>query len=144
MIIHKQQLRRLVDPWWELCLTLKRDPQADQAFGWVLEMWGWALAAARAGVRHQVLKTFQAEPGGVGISNLDLYFIYHYTFDLSATAGGTSWGGSARWDWSKRKFMGMYPPALDEPPSRMQKSAHTFVRLMNEAIRALVPWRPMR
>jgi hypothetical protein len=54
LIIHKSQLAELLDPFWNLCLELKRDQQANAAFGWVLEMWAWALAAARAGVRHQV------------------------------------------------------------------------------------------
>ena len=36
-----------------LCLELKRDREADQALGWVLEMWAYTLAAARTGVRHQ-------------------------------------------------------------------------------------------
>ena len=54
LIIHKAQLASLLDPFWQLSLELKRDKEANVAFGWVLEMWAWALAAARAGVKHQV------------------------------------------------------------------------------------------
>ena len=49
VIISKAQLRQVARPWWELCLTLKRDKEANEKFGWVLEMWGWALATARLG-----------------------------------------------------------------------------------------------
>ena len=62
VIISKRMLARVVEPWWQLCLTLKRDPEADRAFGWVLEMWGWTLATARLGIRHIVNKQLQAEP----------------------------------------------------------------------------------
>ena len=127
---------RQVDPWWQLCLTLKRDREANQAFGWVLEMWGWALAAAHAGVKHIVLREFQAEPGGMGIGTLDAYYLYHYTFDLEIPGG---------WRWSKRVFMGGYPQPIPDPPARRaQRSVHTFVRMMNEAMHAIAPWRPMR
>mmetsp|Transcript_31262 Transcript_31262/g.95607 ORF Transcript_31262/g.95607 Transcript_31262/m.95607 type:complete len:224 (+) Transcript_31262:887-1558(+) len=134
LIIHKAQLASLLDPFWQLSLELKRDKEANVAFGWVLEMWAWALAAARAGVKHQVLKTFQAEPGGVGINELNLYYIYHYTFDLDV----------AGWKWSKRVFMGSYPPKLSDPPQRgPRQSIRTFVSMVNEAIDSFGnTWRP--
>ena len=33
MIISKALFSALIRPWWELCLTLKRDKEADKAFG---------------------------------------------------------------------------------------------------------------
>ena len=72
------------------------------------------------------------------------YYIYHYTFDLDIKA---SWRSSQTWFWSKRRFMGSYPPRLKPPPSaNAQRSTHTFVQMMNEAIDAQEsvgkPWRP--
>ena len=46
VVISKDLLRELARPWWELCVRLKRDGEADRAFGWVLEMWAWSLASA--------------------------------------------------------------------------------------------------
>ena len=140
VIIHKQQLVSLVDSWWQMCLTLKRDSQADRAFGWVLEMWGYALASARLGIRHKIERSLQAEPGGAGIRNLDAYYIYHYTFDLDIKASFLS---RSPWAWSKRRFMSGYPPLLTPPPNAAQRSTHTFVRMMNEGIVASKPWRPL-
>jgi len=128
LIVHKAQLRGLIEPWWRLCLELKRDREADQALGWVLEMWAYTLAAARTGVRHQVHKTFQAEPGGAGIYNLDDHDIYHYTFDLDQRGQDFS--------WSKRHFMSRYPPRLPEPPRSAKPSTLTFIKMMNGAIDA--------
>ena len=145
VIIAKAQLASLVDPWWALCLQLKRDRDADRAFGWVLEMWAWALTAARAGVRHTVLSALQAEPGNAGIRDLERFHIYHYTFDL-AVSPGFAWGSSSRqpeWQWSKRHFMGNYPPRIKPPRSGAAGSTTRFIEMMNEAMDALSPWRPL-
>ena len=82
-------------------------------------MWGWALAAARAGVKHTVLRTFQAEPGGYGIADIDRYHVYHYTFDLKVD----------KWEWSKRKFGGQHPQKIADPPRRALKSVLLFVKM---------------
>lgn len=133
LIIGKEQLVSLVEPWFKLCLELKRDPEADRAFGWVLEMWAWTLTAARAGVRHEVHKTFQAEAGGLGINTLSDYDIFHYTFDMNDRGS---------WRWSKRDFSSSYPPRLTAPkPSMLQgRSTLTFVDMMNEAIDSYPDW----
>ena len=139
MIIHKKQLLQLTEPWWQLCLTLKRDPAANRDFGWVLEMWGWALTSAKAGVRHKVLAEFQAEPGGMGIDRIDKYYLYHYTFDLDTGDG---------WQWSKRQLMMGYPTVLKPPAYVMKRgpthSTRRFVEMMNEAIEKITPWNPLR
>jgi hypothetical protein len=131
VIISKAQLRQVARPWWELCLTLKRDKEANDKFGWVLEMWGWALATARLGIRHTVVPELQAEPGGDGIRDLSRFFIYHYTFDLGQPGGN--------WRWSKRDFMGRYPTAINEPP-RASASTKAFISIVNDAIRSLPAW----
>ena len=146
VVISKATLAKLVDPWWEMCLTLKRDRQADAAFGWVLEMWGYALTAARMGIRHTVMQTLQAEPGGVGIPSLDPYYIYHYTFDLDLQTRTDIFGRGKRehWGWSKRRFMGNYPPRLDPPKQGVSSSVTRFAQIMNGAIDAIRPWAAVR
>jgi hypothetical protein len=136
VLISKTQLQGMVEPWWRLCIELKRDPKADKAFGWVLEMWGYALAAAKLGIRHRIIPELQAEPGGDGIREDELrrFYIYHYTFDLKTKRGG--YFSKAYYEWSKRKFMGRYPTLLEEPPSSARASSRTFVSMMNEAMQA--------
>jgi hypothetical protein len=36
VIIHRRQLERVLAVWWPLCQRLKRDPEADAAFGWAV------------------------------------------------------------------------------------------------------------
>ena len=47
ILIHLQQLRNLTPEWLALSFKLKRDEEADKVFGWVLEMWGYTIAALR-------------------------------------------------------------------------------------------------
>ena len=67
LIIHKPALRKLAPLWLNMSLRLKVDKEADGRFGWVLEMWGYSIAAAQLGITHEVVHTFQVE-GGAGIS----------------------------------------------------------------------------
>ena len=80
--MHVSTVKKLTPLWYELSVELKADQTADRAFGWVLEMWGYSIAAASLGVRHEVLGSFQLE-GGAGISAKNAikngYFIFHYT-----------------------------------------------------------------
>ncbi len=38
VIIHKEQLAQIVDTWFDLSIAIKKDADADKAFGWVQEM----------------------------------------------------------------------------------------------------------
>ena len=64
VIISKAQLVTLTPTWLQLSLALKRDPAADRRFGWVLEMWGYSIAAAQHGIKHKVQREWQIERGG--------------------------------------------------------------------------------
>ena len=41
------------------CQSLLTSLLTHQVFGWVLEMWGYTLAATRLNIRHTVWKEFQ-------------------------------------------------------------------------------------
>ena len=55
VVIHRQDLGRLAKHWEETAVHLKTDPEADQRLGWVIEMWGYAIAAAKIGLVHHCL-----------------------------------------------------------------------------------------
>lgn len=79
-------LSRVAVEWRNVSFALKRDPEADAEFGWMLEMWGYSVAAARTGVRHKLLDTLQIESAsqfGTQITDRDAqptHYILHYTF----------------------------------------------------------------
>ncbi|KAJ0758067.1 putative glycosyltransferase HPAT/SRGT1 [Helianthus annuus] len=43
-------------------LRMKDDPETDKSFGWVLEMYAYAVASALHGVRHILQKDFMLQP----------------------------------------------------------------------------------
>ncbi|KHN44941.1 hypothetical protein glysoja_036152 [Glycine soja] len=42
-------------------LAIKKDPETDQAFGWVLQMYAYAVAFALHGVRNILHKDFMIQ-----------------------------------------------------------------------------------
>ena len=45
VFIHKEDLRRVAPVWHDVTLKIKQDKEADKAWGWVLEMYGYTIAA---------------------------------------------------------------------------------------------------
>ena len=158
LIIHKPMLEKVAEPWWKLSLEMKHDSAANTVFGWVLEMWGYNLAARNLGIRHTVLQDLQVtgrhyhyhchlchltssiiplqvEPQGIGTDEMDTKDIYHYTFGLVLSGGGRSW----RLD--KRMYYGGYPADhLQMPPACTAKSGFIMAGLWNEAAQGIEGW----
>ena len=61
-IMHVSNLKKLAPLWYELSVQMKADREADAAFGWMLEMWGYSVAALRVGVKHFAWQQIQIEP----------------------------------------------------------------------------------
>mmetsp|Transcript_39874 Transcript_39874/g.66165 ORF Transcript_39874/g.66165 Transcript_39874/m.66165 type:complete len:743 (+) Transcript_39874:14-2242(+) len=140
LLIHKPLLRKLARPWWELSLKMKGDSAANQVFGWVLEMWGYNLAARNLGIRHTVSKDIQVEPQGTGTDDMETKYIYHYTFGLVVPdkRGKT-------WRIDKRQYYGYYPADnLGMPPTCSARSGFIITSLFNEASQHIEGWQTQR
>ena len=136
-IMHVDNLKKLVPLWFELSVQLKADREADGAFGWMLEMWGYSIAALRVGVKHYAWQQLQIEPSAAwhqDINSQDPY-IYHYTFGVEYSHDGTPVvGGKGAWSLDKRNYFGAAPPQrLSAPPDCAQQCAWEWRRLFNEA-----------
>ena len=143
VLIHLPQLRKLTPEWLSMSFALKRDAEADKHFGWVLEMWGYTLAATKLGIRHFVWRDLQTEPSALWHSDLDGEpHIYHYTFGLEYTSDGMPvTGGVGDWSLDKRHFMNEYPPPdMAAPPRCAGKAAHRLHAMFNEAIAGTPQW----
>lgn len=131
LIVHKPMLQRLARPWWELSMRMKKDADANRVFGWVLEMWGYNLAARNMGIRHTVSKDFQVEPQGIGTDDMDSKHIYHYTFGLVIEP----------WRLDKRQYYGGYPPDhMPRPPMCSARSGFVITELFSEAAQHIRGW----
>ncbi|CAN6839272.1 unnamed protein product [Brassica oleracea] len=78
VIISKKSLEKIAPTWMNLSLTMKQDPDTDKAFGWVLEMYGYAIASALHGVRHMLRRDLMVQPPW-DLSTKAM-FIIHYTY----------------------------------------------------------------
>ena len=159
VIIHVDQLRRIVQPWYDFTLKIMKDPEAVHALGWVREMWGYCIAAAHLGIKHNVLDAFQFEGGSignrerrlawpvpptpVGPNRVDMpYYVFHYTYGIEYSAEGLPMELQVgEWSLDKRHYMGTAPPRmLEPPPACAHDRAHVLRALYNNASAAIAGW----
>ena len=146
LIVKKSDLARLTPRWLDFSLKLKVDPGADKRFGWVLEMWGYSIAAASLGLQHDVLHTFQVE-GGAGISadaaKSRGVYIFHYTYGIEYRLDGRPQGPNqiGAWSLDKRHYGAAYPPrGLQPPPDGASDGATWLCAAWNEASQNIPTW----
>mmetsp|Transcript_26275 Transcript_26275/g.84847 ORF Transcript_26275/g.84847 Transcript_26275/m.84847 type:complete len:264 (+) Transcript_26275:1858-2649(+) len=105
-------------------------------------MWGYSVAAASIGLRHQEYRDFQVEPGALSPpSQLDgfplRYWIFHYTYQFEYMLDGSPCQPWTIGEFSldKRHFSDVYPPyPLPQPPARANKAAFYLVDTFNRAM----------
>ncbi|KAF9589622.1 hypothetical protein IFM89_026537 [Coptis chinensis] len=54
-------LKKNFPTWMNVSISMKNDPETDKTFGWVLEMYGYAVASALHGVQHILRKDFMIQ-----------------------------------------------------------------------------------
>lgn len=159
VIIHVEQLKKMVQPWYDFTLKICNDNEAVQALGWVREMWGWCIAAGSLGIKHRVLDSFQYEGGSIGNRERPLswpvlpvpvtpdrssmpYYILHYTYGIEYSIEGLPMELQVgEWSLDKRHYMGAHPPrALAAPPKCAHDRAHVLSTLINNASATLANW----
>jgi len=148
-IMHVDNLQKVTPLWLKLSVDLKHDSQADAAFGWVLEMWGYSIACARLDIKHYVWQQLQIEPSASWHQNVSAErpYIYHYTFGVEYSLDGIPVVGAVgEWSLDKRHYFGGYPPRnLARPPECAQECAWVWWSMFNEATSALGPeWKESR
>ena len=148
VVIHRKDLERMATPWEETAVALKTDDAADQRLGWVIEMWGYAIAAAKIGLKHQEFPDFQVEPGALSTSNQlrgfpKRYWVFHYTYQFEYMLDGSPCAPWTIGEFSldKRHFSDVYPvPPLPEPPAKANPAAFYLLRAFNEAMANISNW----
>uniref|UniRef100_A0A0A9DNN1 Hydroxyproline O-arabinosyltransferase-like domain-containing protein n=1 Tax=Arundo donax TaxID=35708 RepID=A0A0A9DNN1_ARUDO len=123
-----------------ISITMKKDPEADKAFGWVLEMYAYAVASALHGVSNILRKDFMVQPPWdleVGDA-----FIIHYTYGCDYDMKGKlTYGKIGEWRFDKRSYKHKSPPRnLPLPPNGVPASVVTLVKMVNEATANIPNW----
>ncbi|KAJ6315386.1 hypothetical protein OIU78_018806 [Salix suchowensis] len=122
VIIKKSLLEEISPTWVNVSLRMKDDPETDKAFGWVLEMYAYAVASALHGVRHILRKDFMLQP----------------PWDLE---GELTYGKIGEWRFDKRSHLSGPPPKnLSLPPPGVPESVVRLVTMVNEATANIPGW----
>lgn len=143
VLMHVDAMRKLAKEWLDISFELKRDPAADAEFGWMLEMWGYSIAAGRVGVRHKLLEAMQLEPSsqfGTRITDAagsPTHYVLHYTFSHEYSLEGVPMIDSrnGQWAFDKRPYKEL-PRHLLAPPRCALESTRTLWRLLHDAMAA--------
>ncbi|KAL5226773.1 hypothetical protein ABZP36_015038 [Zizania latifolia] len=140
VIIKKTMLEKITPTWMNVSLQMKEDKETDKAFGWVLEMYAYAVASALHGVQHILRKDFMVQPPFD--TKLGKTFIIHFTYGCDYTLKGVlTYGKIGEWRFDKRTYQDRPPPRnLTLPPPGVPESVVTLVKMVNEASANLPGW----
>lgn len=140
VIIKKSLLEKIAPTWMNVSIKMKNDPDTDKTFGWVLEMYGYAVASALHGVQHILRKDFMIQPPWD--LKLGSCFIIHYTYGCDySLKGELTYGKIGEWRFDKRSFLQGPPPKnLSLPPPGVPESVVTLVKKVNEATANIPGW----
>ncbi|KAJ6944414.1 hydroxyproline O-arabinosyltransferase 3-like [Populus alba x Populus x berolinensis] len=140
VIIKKELLEKIAPTWMNVSLKMKNDRETDKAFGWVLEMYAYAVAAALNDVQHVLRKDFMLQPPW-DLSTRK-FFMIHYTYGCDYNLKGQlTYGKIGEWRFDKRSFLRGPPPKnLPLPPPGVPESVVTLVKMVNEATANIPNW----
>lgn len=142
VIVGKESLKKIAPTWMNVSLAMKKDREADKAFGWVLEMYAYAVSSAFHDVGNILRKDFMLQPPWD--TEIGDKFIIHYTYGCDYDMEGKlTYGKIGEWRFDKRSFDTMYPPRnLPLPPPGVPESVVTLVKMVNEATENIPNWGP--
>ncbi|KAE9599399.1 hypothetical protein Lal_00039406 [Lupinus albus] len=140
VIVSKESLKRIAPTWMNVSLAMKKDPETDKAFGWVLEMYAYAVASALHGVPNTLYKDFMIQPPWD--KEISKTYIIHYTYGCDYTMKGElTYGKIGEWRFDKRSYDPVPPPKnLTLPPPGVPESVVTLVKMINEATENIPNW----
>ncbi|CAH2044403.1 unnamed protein product [Thlaspi arvense] len=140
VIVGKEALERIAPTWMNVSLAMKKDPEADKAFGWVLEMYAYAVSSALHGVSNILHKDFMIQPPWD--TDVGDKYIIHYTYGCDYDMKGRlTYGKVGEWRFDKRSYDSTPPPRnLTMPPPGVSQSVVTLVKMINEATANLPNW----
>jgi len=139
--IHKNDLKRLAPVWNNMSVALQSDPPAKKAWGWVIEMYGYTLAAYKMGIAHDLRPQLQSQPPWD--TEIGDFLSIHFTYGMDYDASGKATPGKVgEWRFDKRSYSHTYPPKhLPAPPAGMKNDlVRVLIDAINEASAALPNW----
>ncbi|KAK6118371.1 hypothetical protein DH2020_047942 [Rehmannia glutinosa] len=140
VIVGKDALKKIAPTWMNVSLAMKKDRETDKTFGWVLEMYAYAVASALHGVGNILHKEFMIQPPWD--TTIGKAYIIHYTYGCDYDLQGKmAYGKIGEWRFDKRSYDNSWPPRnLSMPPLGVPESVVTLVKMVNEATANIPNW----
>ncbi|CAL0315845.1 unnamed protein product [Lupinus luteus] len=140
VIIQKSLMEEIAPTWVNISLRMKYDKETDKAFGWVQEMYAYAVASALHGVKHTLRKDFMLQPPWD--EHVEKKFIIHYTYACDYNLEGKlTHGEFGEWRFDKRFYLlGPPPRNISLPPPGVPETVVRLVKMFNEATANLPEW----
>ncbi|KAG1657279.1 hypothetical protein FOA52_005473 [Chlamydomonas sp. UWO 241] len=142
-----EDMRIVMPLWMNVSIAIFKDPEASKAWGWVQEMYGFAIGLFLGGVRHVdlYLNLMSQPPWDM---NLDQspgkpFYIIHYTYGMDYKLTGEFTPGKfGDWRFDKRTYGGTpVPRKLGDPPVNMKNDlVRKLIDSFNEATAAIPCW----
>jgi len=111
VMIHKDQLKPVVELWSNLSITIKQDEEADTTWGWVQEMFAWSIASTQVEpvVEYELVPELMLQPpwdAYLTAENGKEAYIIHFTYGNDFNEEGVFTPGKIGfWHFDKRDYM---------------------------------------
>jgi hypothetical protein len=133
--------------WMNMSVEVFKNKAAHDKWGWVQEMYAFAISLWKAGVRHVDLHLQLASqpPWDTGLEMKPgkPFYILHYTYGMDYDLEGTFTPGKyGAWRFDKRTYSSLPPPRhLGAPPVGMKNDlVRALINGINEASDNLPCW----
>ena len=133
VIISKEDFKKIAPKWHDYTLFIHNTPELKKAWGWVLEMWAYTLAAYENGIRHIMYRKFMAQPPWD--TENDGHAILHYTYGIDTDLEGNRIlnGTYGQWRFDKRSYYHDGPKRNLTVPPKAPELIRTLIEMINEA-----------
>ena len=141
VFIRKDDLKRLAPVWVETTLAIKKDGEANRDWGWVLEMYGYTIAAYRIGLQHDLRPQLTSQPPWD--KSIGDFLSIHFTYGMDYALNGTFTPGKhGQWRFDKRTYQNGIPPRdLVVPPEKCDNElVKLLIDCINEASANIETW----
>lgn len=136
------QLKRLSPVWLNMSIYIHHDEEANTKWGWVQEMYAFAMSLYTIGERFVSLHPdWMAQPPWD--ETMKSFYLLHYTYGMDYTLQGVFTPGQmGQWRFDKRTYAVVPPPRnLSEPPAGCKNElVRHLIRAMNEATNTIPDW----
>lgn len=136
------QLQKMAPTWMNTSMAIFNDEEANKEWGWVLEMYGFAISCYKEGIAPIDLhaKMMSQPPWD---EKMDPYYLLHYTYGNDYTLEGVFTPGKiGAWRFDKRTYAMKPPPRdLGQPPDGMKNQlVRHLINALNEASSHIPGW----